>query len=207
MPRLIDHAERRTAIAHAAIRILARGGTQSLTLKSLARELGGSITLVTHFFATRGELFEALIDDLVSSYEASLQELDAGRPADERLRRLLDWMVPRNPEEAEMEAGRLALISQRGEQASIDHFFQVMEDRMRDLLRERVRPLLEAGPDDVEAAVDHLRAVTNGLTLSVVEHPELWTPERIDRVLDTTLRGLNLMSPAPLRTSIGAGEP
>jgi hypothetical protein len=48
-------------------------------------------------------------------------------------------------------------------------------------------------PDNrVTSTVDLLRAVTNGVTLSAVEHPEKWPPTRQFEVLDNTLELLGL---------------
>ncbi|MEU9448890.1 TetR/AcrR family transcriptional regulator [Streptomyces sp. NPDC048277] len=194
MPRPIDHHERRLEIANAAIRILAAGGTQALTLKSLAKELGGSITLVTHFFSNRDELFVAITDELISSYDPLMEEVDHGEVGYDRLLNLLRWMVPTEEEDVTAETGRIALVPHRGEHDSIGHFFDAMEDRMRALLRERLRDLVP--DDDLEPSVGYLRALTNGVTLSAVEHPDLWPPDRIEWVLERGLRGLGLPRPA-----------
>ena len=74
MPRYVDPLTRRMEITSAAMRILARGGPQALTLKSLAEEMGGSITLVTHFISNRAELFTAVVDDLTESYDEELRK-------------------------------------------------------------------------------------------------------------------------------------
>ena len=193
-PRQIDPVQRRTDITSAAIRILARGGASALTLRSLAKELGGSITLVTHFFSTREDIFTALIDDVASGYEEELAQLEDGADAESRLRILLEWLVPLSDEDVAQEAGRIALISQRGSHAGIDHFFEVMESRVRKLLEDRLAPLLPA--KEVGGAVDYLRATTNGVVLSSVEHPEVWTRERRLAVLETALRTLAVASDA-----------
>lgn len=191
MPRVVDLHARRLEITYAAIRVLARGGTQALTLKSLAEELGGSITLVTHFFANRDQLFVAITDELISSYDAMLDD-DPDDELDDygRLRSLLTWMSPTTAEDVAMETGRIALIWRRDEHESIEHFFTAMEERMRSMLRERLQGLVPA--DDLDSAVAYLRAVTNGLTLSAVEHPDLWPREQVDWVLDRALAGLGV---------------
>ncbi len=97
MPRHVDPAQRRREITVAAVRILARSGPRSLTLKSLAEELGGSITLVTHFFSNREDLFSAVVQELTEGYDHELAEMEAGASPVERLRILLQWMVPRMP--------------------------------------------------------------------------------------------------------------
>jgi AcrR family transcriptional regulator len=189
MPRRVDATERRLAITTAAVRILARGGSSALTLRSLAEELDGSITLVTHFFSNRSDLFAAIVDDYVESYDAELAELERGDDAPGRLRRLLHWMLPLTPEDIEREAGRIALISMR-EDPNIDHFFVANERRARELLTSHLDTLLP--PPAIPHAVDVLRSVVNGLVLSAVEHPDIWTARRQLDVIETTIRSLEI---------------
>lgn len=190
MPRHVDPAQRRREITAAAVRILARGGPRSLTLKSLAEELGGSITLVTHFFSNREDLFSAVVQELTEGYDHELAEMEAGASPVERLRILLQWMVPTDAEGIEAEAGRVALIPHRGDHESIENFFRVMEARMRSLIRGH---LADIGiGTNLDFATSFLRATTNGVTLSAIEHPDLWPNELQKRVLDTALSALGI---------------
>ncbi|MFF5085008.1 TetR/AcrR family transcriptional regulator [Actinoplanes sp. NPDC000266] len=190
MPSPIDAQQRRLEITNASIRILARGGASALTLKSLAEELGGSITLVTHFVANRQQLFVAITDELIASYEAELASIDDGLGGYDRLRALLLWMAPTTPQDIESEAGRIALISQRAGHDAISHFFDAMEEIMRTMLRIRLVGLV--GDDELGSAVAYLRAVVNGLTLSAVEHPGMWPESAVEQAVDRALRGLGL---------------
>lgn len=199
MPRHVDPVERRAEITTAAMRVLGRGGPQALTLKSLAEELGGSVTLVTHFIANRKELFTALTDDLTEGYEEELERREEGARGVERLWSLVTWLCPMSKDEIEREQARVALISHRHEHPSIEHFFDAMESRMRSLLRNRLTEVVPA--DEVEHATEYLRAVTNGVTLSAIEHPDMWPPARAEQVLRTALRGLGLEAP-PSETSM-----
>ncbi len=188
MPKYVDPAERRREITDAAVRILARGGASALTLRTLADELGGSITLITHFVASRDDLFEAIVDDLISTYDTELVELERDSSPEERLRILLEWLLPLDEESRAREAGRIALISHTGESPGIQRFFDAMEETMRGRLAEHVAEL--GLGIDVELASAYLRSVVNGIVLSRVEHPDLWPPERQREVLDIALRGL-----------------
>ena len=65
LPARAEGGERRE-VARAAIQLLARRGPRGLTLRALAEEMGGSITLVTHFFPNRRALLDAVLDYLPS---------------------------------------------------------------------------------------------------------------------------------------------
>ena len=51
-----DHDQRRRAIAHVAIDLIAREGLEAATVRRIAAEVGFSTTIVTHYFADKQEL-------------------------------------------------------------------------------------------------------------------------------------------------------
>lgn len=187
VPKVVDREGRREEVCGAAMRVIARGGPSALTLRSLAEELNGSITLVTHFFANRADLFEAITDDLLSSWDSSEDWQTSDDPT-ENLFQLLEWMVPLTKQEREREASRIALVSSRTQSPSIDHFYVAMERKNREVLAEAVRPLVPESA--IEDAVDALRASTNGLVLSIVEHPKHWTKKRRKQFLRFIMSGV-----------------
>ncbi len=198
MPKIVDRDQRREEICGAAMRVLARGGPSALTLRSLARELNGSITLITHFFADRADLFDAVVEDLLADYTPPAQD-DATDPM-EQLRALVEWFLPATPDEAEREASRIALISARDQSKSIDHFYVAMEERARQLFSTALTPVVAR--EVLPQAVDTLRATVNGLVLSITEHPRHWTPERRHAVIDVVMLGIEALAathPAPPR--------
>jgi len=196
MPKVVDHRTRRHEISVAAMRVLARSGPDGLTLRALARELNGSITLVTHFYADRQTLLEGIIDELSTNYDEDLAALPKESTPLDSLRSYLAWMVPQTPEEIDVERCRVALVYS-AQNPAIARFFDSMEAKARDAFRERLHGLL--APEEIPAAIDYLRALVNGAVLSAVEHPNLWTAERQLSVVEYGLRGLGLpeLSSAP----------
>src|SRR5262249_39838373 len=99
LPRSVDHDERRRDIARAAIRLLARNGPRGLTLRALADELGGSITLVTHFFPNRRALLDAVTSQVIEDSATDLASAERAQLAPaERLRAFLRGLLPPTPE-------------------------------------------------------------------------------------------------------------
>ncbi|WP_327341687.1 TetR/AcrR family transcriptional regulator [Streptomyces europaeiscabiei] len=190
MPRHVDHEQRRRDIIDASRRILVGGGPSALTIRAVAKELGGSITLVTHFFPTRPELMRAVVAEMIDSYDTELAALEEGADAPTRLRILMRWMLPLAEDEWGAEKGRIVLIAQRDQEPSIGEFFTTMDARIRGLLRSHVEPLVPA--ERVDATVDLLRVLANGLVLSAVEHHHMWPPERQLAVLDAALAAYGL---------------
>lgn len=190
MPRHVDHEQRRRDILDASRRILLAGGPSSLTIRAVAKELGGSITLVTHYFPTRPELMRAVVAEMIDSYDTELATLEEGADAPARLRILMRWLLPLAENEWAAEKGRIVLIAQREQEPSIGEFFTTLDTRIRELLRRHIEPLVPA--DRVEATVDLLRVLANGLVLTAVEHHDAWPPERQLAVLDAALAAYGL---------------
>ncbi len=170
--------------------MLAHGGPAELTIRSVAKRLGGSITLVTHFYPTRPELMRAVVTAMNESFDAELADLETGADARGRLLILLKWMLPLTEQDWVNESGRVQLLSQRGKDASVEEFADGMDTRMRDLLRQHLEPLV---PEDrVETYVDLLRVTVNGIVLAAVEHHDDWPAKRQLTVLDEALSAFGL---------------
>ncbi|WP_405670806.1 TetR/AcrR family transcriptional regulator [Streptomyces canus] len=190
MPRYVDHDQRRADIVEAAKHVLANGGPAELTIRSVAKRLGGSITLVTHFYPTRPELMRAVVTAMNEGYDTELADLETGADAHGRLRILLEWMLPLTDQEWVNESGRVQLLSQRGKDASFEEFANSTDARMRDLLRRHLEPLV---PEDrVETYVDLLRVTVNGIVLAAVEHHDDWPAKRQLAVLEEALTAFGL---------------
>jgi AcrR family transcriptional regulator len=188
-PKVVDREHRRDEIAGAAMRILARGGPGALTLRSLAEELNGSISMITHFFADRADLFGAIVDDLLTGYNLEDDGQDLEDPY-EALRAVMIWYIPTNPGKDEREAGRVVLNGLRQESKSVDHLYVAMEERARAVYAHVLRRIVPK--DLLPAAIDMIRATTNGIALGVVEHPNHWTLARRIQVVDMAVAGLRV---------------
>lgn len=185
MPRYVDAEERRNAILDAASSALAEEGYARFTLRSLARRMGGSSTLVTHYFPTKDELVSALVDQALAEAAEKRAELAQIQDPHERLRSVVEYFLPLDEESMRQERVRVALASHQGSEPAVEEFFARMEPGMRELFRAGLQGFVKA--KEMEGLVDVMRAWTNGVVLSAVEHPEIWTPQRQRASLDLFL--------------------
>ena len=180
MPRPLDVQQRKADISRIAMDILAHSGPSGLTLRAVAEALGGSVTLVTHVYPTRAELMAGMVAYYTEEAIRESAERASHLAPDEWLWTLLQDMAPLDEETIRRERSRVALTSDR-DQKTAHAFADSMEDlaraRFADALRGRV-------PDDqLETAIAFCRALSNGVVLSAVEHPDYWTAERQRDVL------------------------
>ena len=200
MPRNVDHDERRRDIARAAIRLLAKSGPRGLTLRALAEELGGSITLVTHFFPNRRALLGAVTSQVIEDSAPDLES--AGRaelPHAERLRAFLIWLLPTTDEQVQLERSRVLLSAESDAHFNVQEFFDTWERTIRDLIAQYVAPVV--GESERQFYIDLIRIVQNGVVLSSVEHPKYWTPEKQIEFIDTLVPVIEQLSALPRQGS------
>lgn len=191
MPRHVDHEVRRREIVDATMKVLSRSGTRGLSLRAVAAEMGGSTTLITHYFPTQQELLDEVTAQLLAGWDGEIAALDAESETPfSRLEALLRWMLPLTEESLQAERSRISLLEGQllGEENRV--LFQGMESKIRELFRSHVSELVST--DEIEQIVELLRVTTNGVVLSVLEHPDAWPPERQLAILDWLLDSLGL---------------
>jgi AcrR family transcriptional regulator len=188
VPRYVNHEERRRDIIEATERVLAERGMKGLSFRNVAARLGGSTTLITHFYATQEQLLTDVARRLTGEWEQDVRELDAEFDDPwERLRALLIWLVPITEDDRISERARIQLLADQLTGAEHREVFERWERKMRQFLRNHVREIVPA--DRVAEVVDLLRAATSGVVLSTLEHPREWPAERqvavVDHLLET----------------------
>jgi AcrR family transcriptional regulator len=188
MPRALDPDARRREITRAATELLARGGSKALTIKALAESLGGSTTLVTHVFPHKSDIYAAIIDELELDLRSRVTPAAAYEQPVQALREFVSWCLPLDPADLEDERVRFALFERADHDSRVQAVVDAIDDRMRDLLHERLAPLVPA--EMIPAYTDLLRALTNGAILGAVELPDRWTPQRQEAVVSSVLDGL-----------------
>ncbi|MEV0186555.1 TetR/AcrR family transcriptional regulator [Streptomyces sp. NPDC050625] len=191
MPRVVDHEDRRLQIVRVTIELIAEGGPKAVTMRAVARRLGGSVTLVTHYYPTRQAIFEGVAMHLIEigHQEVAAMEEGASDPV-ERMRRYLDWALPTRPEAIQRELARIRLLAERDHTPSLPMTSRAFDGSMRDDLRQRLETLVPE--ESREAVVELLRVFVTGATLLAVEHQDDWTPERLRELADSVMTSLGL---------------
>jgi AcrR family transcriptional regulator len=194
MPRYVDHDERRGEIINATIDVLSDSGLGGLSFRSLAGRLGGSTTVVTHYYPTIKDLLDDVARRLVQSWESELEALEKGLddPYD-RLWALLTWLLPLTERGRREERSRIALLADQ--LAGNEHRaqFEANERQVREFLRGHLAELVE-GPAVLERSVELLRVTVNGIVLAACEQPGKWPRKRQLRVVELALAGLGIVS-------------
>ncbi|MFJ7213696.1 TetR/AcrR family transcriptional regulator [Amycolatopsis sp. NPDC098790] len=190
MPIFVDHDERRKKIVDAAIRVLGDVGFAKFTLRAVSNRLGGSVTMVTHYFPSREALLDRMLAQTLEDAQAMQEELIAIADPHERLEAVLRYFLPIDEESLGIERARVALVSHRTTAPAIERHLAILEPRMRNLITTAISDFIS--PDQIASTVDLIRVWTSGVVLSTVEHPEMWTPDRQDAALKHFMKLIDL---------------
>ncbi|CAM5514402.1 TetR/AcrR family transcriptional regulator [Streptomyces narbonensis] len=84
-------AETTAEIKDTALRLMASGGPDAITLRAIAREMGMTANAIYGYFPTRDDLVTTLIDDVYSALADAVDAAWANAPADDPAARILAW--------------------------------------------------------------------------------------------------------------------
>lgn len=195
MPKEVDHDERRDEILTKVAGVLADVGLRGLTIRALAARLGGSVSMVTHYFPTRHSLLVSIGPWILKNWQVEVESLtgDADDPV-AKLHAILVWLLPLTPESLlEERAGLSLLVGTAEDSAAVCGLRTELDLWVRGLVRDHLAGLV--GDAQLEPAVDIVYATTRGISVCTCEDPEMWPPERQLAVLDDLLDSMSLLPP------------
>lgn len=192
MPPHVDHAARRREIMESTLELLAEGGLRAVAIRTVAARLGGSASIVTHYYPSRHAIFEDVANQLIIQWEKEVKEIDDATSSRwSRLRAYINWALPTRPRALMIERARVQLAAAQASESTAKNTFRAFDSTMRTALAAHLSGLLPE--DEVDQAVELLRALITGVVLLTVEHgDEEWTPERQVSVLDYLLKLLGI---------------
>ncbi|MER7457749.1 TetR family transcriptional regulator C-terminal domain-containing protein [Micromonospora sp. NPDC126480] len=174
--------ERRTVIADAAIRTLARAGGRGLTHRAVDKEAGLPIGSTSYYLRTRADLLRAAVDRLAELDEAALAPA-AGATLAADLARVTDQLLTTDRERL-LARYELALESVR--RPELREILAAGTRRVRGAIEQRLSELGVATPREV---ADAALALVDGLLfaeLTAVEGQQRGRAE-LERVLSRLL--------------------
>ena len=198
MPVIVDHDVRRREVAEAVWRVLADTGFAGLSLRAVAREMGATTGLLTHYFASKGELVRHALDVVHDRTTPRMAAAGEGRHGLDGLRARLRAVLVDDAEASVLSRVWVSFW----DLALADAELGLAEAQRYERWRERLRPLVaeavEAGElaadRDPEIVVDLVTACTHGLVVQALFDPRRFPVERQYAVLDELLTALAVPS-------------
>ena len=187
VPKHVDHGARRTQIAEALLRVAAREGLGSVSLRHVAAEAGVSMGLVQHYFRTKDEMMTFALGVVSENVQRRLAEqaLDPGEDPRAVVRALLHQMLPID-EERRREGHAALYAAYTAVRPDAAHEVRAQMDQLREYVAVTARA---AGrTEDPETAAATLLALTDGLMLHVLGG--VVTPGEAQHALDTQITAI-----------------
>ncbi|MGW2870228.1 TetR/AcrR family transcriptional regulator [Kitasatospora sp. NPDC001225] len=195
MPKIVDPAERRQAVADAVLRVAAREGLEHASLRNVAEEAGLAVGSVRHYFAGSSELMIFAMRELARRIEARIRAHAAalldpaadGTDRRERTVRLLAETLPLDAGRREESALWLSFVTAARTRPDLRPRAVEMQTGLDDLVRRVLAESRRTGglaPGlDLDLETRRLSALLDGLTLQAVQHPDLVGPDELRAVL------------------------
>lgn len=196
VPKLVDHDERRRAIADALLRVAASRGLEAVSLRHVAAEAGATAGLVQHYFRTKDEMMIFALDVVAERVEARIAAEEATHGSASgpgaALRRMFLQMLPLD--ETRRAEGRLVLAF-HAYAAARPEVARVVRDnsaRLHEVVAAQIRAERAAGraPEGIDPAhaAAVLLALVEGLGVHVLG--EYYPPSTAVAALDAHLDAL-----------------
>lgn len=183
MPVRVDRDQRRTQIVSVAISELGESGYDKFSLKNIGRRLGGSVTLVTHYFSSRTELFNAILEQEVEEAQQFVEVLRAITDPRERSLTMITYFMPETADQLAWERARVVLSTHTASDAQIRQNFEILDPKMREVVKAGLQGVIPE--QEIDNAVDLVRVWSSGLVLLMLEHPQKWDARRKNNALQS----------------------
>lgn len=192
MPAAVDHDVRRREVAEAVWRVLADTGFAGLSLRAVAREMGATTGLLTHYFRSKGELVRHALDVVHERTAPRMAGADTGEEGLAGLRVRLQAVLVDDEEATVLSKVWVGFWDLALADAELGRAEAARYERWRDRLRPLVEQALADGElhGDRETVVDVLTACTHGLVVQALFDPGRFPAERQYAVLDELLAAL-----------------
>ncbi|MGW0915337.1 TetR/AcrR family transcriptional regulator [Streptomyces sp. NPDC002784] len=185
MPIDVDEVQRREAIAEATLAVAARDGARAVTIRAVAKELGGSTAMVTNYVPTRMALITNAVRAAESRWRTDLEARVQDLTGANRLRATVEWHLSTEPEDLLLRMLWVEMLSSaHADPGGVDR------QEPRETRQEFLEASIDAGVADAALAADVLSLLTRGYYISSIEEPGHWTPERAGRVAKAVVNAL-----------------
>ena len=192
MPKIVDHEARRTEVAAAAQRTIARLGIHNTRLRDIANEANCSTGVLTHYFPDKEALIRFSLEDSLSRFEARLAR--SGAEGAGALRATLEQVLPLDKERRTQWTVWLAFWGQAVGSKSLSSEQRRHYRDFRALLEHLVRAGMDGGwlrvDLDPTDEADRILALVEGISFQAVFDPQRWPRDRQLSMVDDHLERL-----------------
>ncbi|MBK8197054.1 MAG: TetR family transcriptional regulator C-terminal domain-containing protein [Acidobacteria bacterium] len=185
MPKIVDHEERRRALATAAVDAIAEGGLEDVRLADIARAAGVTTGAIAHYFPDKDAVLAAALEEVCTRLLARIGTPD-GPPS-------LAEIAEALPVNKEMRKAWRVWLAYWGRAPFSEKLRLIHQQYYLDIETALFEDLQHAVPDARRTA-QAIIAVVDGVGTRATLEPESWPPARQRALLSQLLSPL---LPAP----------
>lgn len=100
MPKIVNHEERRAAIAAAVLRVIARDGVRGADIRTVAAEAGWSTGVIAHYFGDKQNLLLGALRAAMAHVAVAMGAITGARAGPDLLLAMLEAGMPLDAERA-----------------------------------------------------------------------------------------------------------
>jgi AcrR family transcriptional regulator len=187
--RIVDHDERRQEIAGVAMDLVAREGLEAATLNRIAREMGASIRVITHYFADKDSLLLWVYRAMAEQGQGPIADVLSRDPAD--LAGALTALC--GGDEATLKRWRVYVAF--WDKAARSPQFAAEQRQWIERTLDTIGGIIIARTGktaNVRQTATELISVIYGISIQRTLDPESWTPAAIASVIERNVRQLDM---------------
>ncbi len=200
MPKIVDHDERREEVIAGVWRVIARDGLEASTIRSIAKEVGSSAGILSHYFKDKDDILTSALGlshkRIAERWNRKLENL-TGIAA---LRELVLDNLPLDEErvlETRLEISYWARSLTRDEVRGVQRTeAAILHKRMVGLVAEAQNHGEIGVEEKPEEITERLLALIDGLSLHAVLYPARVSKEMQTALIERELDHLRLTAPA-----------
>ena len=181
MPKIVDHEERRLAIAHAAVDAIASRGLDGVKLTDIARAAGVTTGAVAHYFADKDAVLAAALETVCDRLFARIEETEGVPTIDD-----VSLILPLDTEELQQWRVWLAYWGRAPFSENLREIHRQYYLELETVLAAKLEGQTDTPLDVAQAIISTVDGVGTRITLE----PDAWPPERQKRLLRTLLAPL-----------------
>jgi AcrR family transcriptional regulator len=200
VPKAVDHGERRSELADAVLRVVARGGVRAVTLRDVAIEAGWSTGALNHYFNGKDDLLAGALKRAMHIIREKVAVARALPDPTEALEQMLVQVLPVDDTRLAFARVWLSFCGEAVAGDEIRAYLASSDAAWRTDLAETVKRGQEAGTFDrtidPDWIADTLGALVDGMSTRTVIQGERLQPKRIEKAVEDWVRVLVLGTPA-----------
>jgi AcrR family transcriptional regulator len=192
MPRDVDPEQRLADIADATVRVARTAGAQAVTIRSVARELGGSTTLVTNYLPSRSALIKNVLDRARDRWRDERDAAIAAVPPADRLTAMLEWSLSSTSDDPVLRTLILEIVANATVEPELRASLHRESAEFQDAIADAASDAGYAEPDRVAQLVYLL---IRGATIASTEDPDHWDEPQARAVILHAIAALPRRAP------------